>query len=95
MLHSWGLAPVTSLPIAMEWGYRGSMSNPQAAENLLAVIRGLPAADRVWLLSQLEHDVELSTADLAQFAMYGGAFSDLADEPDLYSLSDGEPVLAG
>ena len=71
------------------------MSNPQAAENLLAVIRSLPAADRHWLLAQLEHDVELSAADLAQLATDGGAFADLADEPDLYSLSDGEPVLAG
>ena len=26
------------------------MTNPQLAENLLAVIRSLPAADRQWLL---------------------------------------------
>ena len=33
--------------------------------------------------------------DLAHLAMEAGAFADLEDEPDLYSLSDGEPVLAG
>jgi hypothetical protein len=71
------------------------MSNPQAAENLLAVIRGLPAADRHWLLAQLEHDAELSAADLVQLTTDGGSFADLADEPDIYCLSDGEPVLAG
>lgn len=43
----------------------------------------------------MESDRQFSTADLVQFAMDGGAFADLADEPDLYSLSDGEPVLAG
>lgn len=71
------------------------MGNPPTAENLLALIRSLPVADRHWLLAQLEKDAELSPADLAQLAMEAGAFADLEHEPDLYSLSDGEPVLAG
>jgi len=33
-----------------------------------------------------------SSAELAQLAQEGGAFDWLADEPDLYSLTDGEPV---
>ncbi|WP_255014650.1 hypothetical protein [Cyanobium sp. BA20m-p-22] len=43
----------------------------------------------------MEQDAELTSADLAQLAIEAGAFADLEDEPDLYSLSDGEPVLVG
>jgi hypothetical protein len=72
------------------------MTNPQLAENLLAVIRSLPAADRQWLLLQLEQENgDMNANTLAQMAMAGGAFSDLAAEPDLYSFSDGEAVSAG
>ena len=72
------------------------MINPQLTENLLAVIRSLPADDRRWLLSQLEQDsTDLSNAALAELAMAGGAFDDLAAEPDLYSFSDGEAIGVG
>ncbi len=55
------------------------MTNPQLAENLLAVIRSLPAADRQWLLLQLEQDNgDMNANTLAQMAMAGGAFDDLA-----------------
>ena len=53
------------------------MTNPQLTENLLAVIRSLPADDRRWLLRQLEQD------------------NDLAAEPELYSFSDGDAIVAG
>jgi hypothetical protein len=69
------------------------MNNPQLTENLLAVIRSLPADDRRWLLSQLEQDgSDLSNGSLAELAMTGGALADLAAEPDLYSFSDGEAI---
>ena len=72
------------------------MTNPQLTENLLAVIRSLPADDRRWLLRQLEQDSsDLSHGALAELAMDGGAFDDLAAEPDLYSFSDGEAIGAG
>ncbi|MEA5400250.1 hypothetical protein VB734_09385 [Synechococcus sp. BA-124 BA4] len=72
------------------------MTNPQLTENLLAVIRSLPADDRRWLLRQLEQDSsDLSHGALAEMAMVGGAFDDLAAEPDLYSFSDGEAIGAG
>ena len=35
---------------------------------------------------------ELDSQELAEIAADGGAFEWLADEPDLYSLDDGEPV---
>ena len=72
------------------------MTNPQLTENLLAVIRSLPADDRHWLLRQLEQDnSDLSNGALAEMAMAGGAFDDLAAEPDLDSFSDGEAIVAG
>ena len=72
------------------------MTNPQRTENLLAVIRSLPADDRRWLLRQLEQDSsDLSHGALAEVAMDGGSFDDLAAEPDLYSFSDGEAISAG
>ena len=65
------------------------MTNPQLTENL-------PADDRRWLLRQLEQDSsDLSHGALAEMAMAGGAFDDLAAEPDLYSFSDGEAIGVG
>ena len=72
------------------------MTNPQLTETLLAVIRSLPAEDRSWLLRPLEQDnSEINPCALAEMAMAGGAFDDLAAEPDLYSFSDGEAIVAG
>lgn len=66
------------------------MTNPQLTRSLLEVIRSLPDADRLWLLEQLGQDSgELSSDELAQMALTGQAFHDLAQEPDLYSFSDG------
>jgi hypothetical protein len=72
------------------------MTNPQLTRNLLEVIRSLPDADRRWLLEQLEQDCgEIGSDELAQIAQAGQAFDDLAQEPDLYSFNDGEPIAAG
>ena len=71
------------------------MTNPQLTRNLLEVIRSLPDADRRWLLEQLSQDsADLSDHELAVMALAGQAFDDLAEEPDLYSFSDGEPIVA-
>ena len=35
---------------------------------------------------------DVTSADLAKLAQHGGSFNWLADEPDLYTLDDGEPV---
>ena len=49
-----------------------------------------------WLLKPLEQDnSDLNNAALAEMAMAGGAFDDLAAEPDLDSCSDGEAIVAG
>ena len=71
------------------------MTNPQLTKNLLEVIRSLPEEDRRWLLEQLGGEAgDLSSQDLAALTQAGQAFEDLAQEPDLYSFSDGEPVVA-
>ncbi len=71
------------------------MTNPQLTRNLLEVIRSLPDVDRRWLLDQLGQDsAELSDPELAAMALAGQAFDDLAEEPDLYSFSNGEPIVA-
>ena len=59
------------------------------------MIRSLPDEDRRWLLKQLGGEtVDLSSQDLAELTQAGQAFDDLAQEADLYSFSDGEPVVA-
>jgi hypothetical protein len=71
------------------------MTNPQLTKNLLAVIRSLPDENRRWLLEQLGWETgDLSSQDLAALTQAGQAFDDLAQEADLYSFSDGEPVVA-
>ncbi|MFM7732673.1 MAG: hypothetical protein ACKO6F_04265 [Cyanobium sp.] len=71
------------------------MTNPQLTKNLLAVIRSLPDEDRRWLLQQLgQESADLRSQELAELALAGQAFDDLAEEPDLYSFSDGEPIVA-
>jgi hypothetical protein len=71
------------------------MTNPQLTKNLLEVIRSLPEKDRRWLLEQLGGEAgDLSSQDLASLTQAGQAFDDLAREHDLYSFSDGEPVVA-
>jgi hypothetical protein len=71
------------------------MTNPQLTKNLLEVIRSLADEDRRWLLEQLGGEAgDLSSQDLAELTQAGQAFDDLAQESDLYSFSDGEPVVA-
>jgi len=71
------------------------MTNPQLTKNLLEVIRSLPGEDRRWLLEQLgQGTADLSSQELAELSLAGQAFDDLAQEPDLYSFADDEPVVA-
>ena len=71
------------------------MTNPLLTKNLLEVIRSLPDEDRRWLLEQLGEGTDyLGSQDLAELTQAGQAFDDLAQEPDLYSFTEGEPVVA-
>jgi hypothetical protein len=71
------------------------MTNPQLTKTLLEVIRSLPDENRRWLLAQLgQGTADLSSQDLAELALKGQAFDDLTQEPDLYSFTDGDPIVA-
>jgi len=71
------------------------MTNHQLTKNLLEVIRSLPDEDRRCLLEQLGGEaVDLSSQDLIELTQAGQAFDDLAQEADLYSFTDGEPIVA-
>ncbi|MFM9102560.1 MAG: hypothetical protein ACKOPS_15025 [Cyanobium sp.] len=71
------------------------MTNPQLTKNLLEVIRSLPDEDRRWLLEQLGREAaDLSSHELAVLTQAGQTFDDLVQEPELYSFSNGEPVVA-
>jgi hypothetical protein len=71
------------------------MTNPQLTKNLLEVIWSLPDEDRRWLLEQLGGEaVDLSSQDLVELALVGQAFEDLAHEPELYSFTEGEAIVA-
>lgn len=80
----------------------------ELAEDQLRALRRYAAARRVpvsWLIRDyLEYlirggepvtsaaTVNPTPAEYAQVAEYGGAFDFLHDEPDLYTIDDGEPV---
>jgi hypothetical protein len=59
------------------------------------VIRSLPDEDRQWLLEQLGQDsADLNSQELVELALMDQAFDDLAQKADLYSFTDGEPIVA-
>ncbi|OYD94339.1 hypothetical protein CDG76_12945 [Nostoc sp. 'Peltigera membranacea cyanobiont' 210A] len=67
--------------------------NTKLVESLLQVILSLSDEERSLLEEKLFFDSsEPSTRDLMLFAQTGGAFNFLENEPDIYSLDDGEPI---
>lgn len=69
--------------------------NMQMIESIVQLVRSLPQAERNILNQRLIEEEEmpdLTTAELMQLAEKGGAFDFLHDEPDLYTIEDGEPI---
>lgn len=67
--------------------------NTKLVESLVQVILSLSAEERAFLEAKLFWDVsDPTTPKIMKLAQSGGAFDFLADEPDLYSLEDGEPI---
>jgi hypothetical protein len=67
--------------------------NLQLIESLIQAIRSLSPAEQIILDQKLYAQLpEPSTPELMHLAEQGGAFDFLHDEPDLYSLEDGEPI---
>lgn len=67
--------------------------NIQLVESIIQLIRSLPRAERALLEQRLSEELpELSTQELMQLCDRGGSFDFWHDEPDLYTLEDGEPI---
>jgi hypothetical protein len=67
--------------------------NSKLVESLVQIILSLSSEERSLLEEKLFLDsFPPATHDLMQLAESGGAFNFLYDEPDLYTLEDGEPI---
>ncbi|MEH2310547.1 MAG: hypothetical protein V7K35_03750 [Nostoc sp.] len=67
--------------------------NTKLVESLLQVILSLSNEERSLLEEKLFfNSSEPSTRDLMLLAQTEGAFNFLENEPDIYSLYDGEPI---
>ncbi|HEY9618949.1 MAG TPA: hypothetical protein V6C78_01195 [Crinalium sp.] len=67
--------------------------NIQLVESLIQVIRSLSATEQALLLDKLlGNSPDSSTLELMHLAQQGGSFDFWYEEPDLYTLDDGEPI---
>lgn len=67
--------------------------NTQLVESLIQVILSLSPEERKLLETKLFWDFsEPTTHEIMKLAQKGGAFDFLADEPDLYELTDGQSI---
>ena len=67
--------------------------NTKLVDSLVQMILSLSQEERTLLEKKLFFDEsEPSTKELMQLAQAGNSFDFLQDEPDIYSLKDGEPV---
>ena len=69
--------------------------NTQLIESVIQLIRSLSLEEQAIVEERLFFDFAYpSTPDLITLALQGGSFEFLNDEPDLYSLTDGELILS-
>ncbi len=67
--------------------------NTQLIDSLVQIIRSLSTAEQSVLEEKLFFDTAYpKTFELFTLALQGSSFDFLAEEPDLYSLADGEPI---
>jgi hypothetical protein len=70
--------------------------NLKMVESIIQLIRSLPIAEQQLLEQRLSGEPteypEVTTQEIMQIAQHGGAFDFLHDEPDIYTLEDGEPI---
>lgn len=68
--------------------------NTQLVESIIQLIRSLSPEEQAIVEEKLFFDVIYpSTPDIITLALRGGSFEFLNDEPEIYSLTDGEPIL--
>ncbi|MGA9381129.1 MAG: hypothetical protein WBV73_20395 [Phormidium sp.] len=67
--------------------------NTQLVESVVQVIMSLSQEERTLLEEKLFANLPYpANAELIQLAKSGGCFDFLNDEPDIYTLEDGEPI---
>ncbi|MGG6270608.1 hypothetical protein ACQ4M3_38340 [Leptolyngbya sp. AN03gr2] len=67
--------------------------NTQLVESLVQAVRALSAEERSLFDNKVYGEIPYpSTLELAHLSDRSGAFDFLKDEPDLYTLEDGEPI---
>jgi hypothetical protein len=67
--------------------------NTQLVESLVQAVRALSAEERSLFDNQIYGEIPYpSTLELAHLSDRSNAFDFLKDEPDLYTLEDGEPI---
>lgn len=67
--------------------------NQPLVDSLLQVIQALSPQEQAALAEKLGAMVQAPTPqELTQLVQAGGSFEFLQDEPDLYTLEDGEPL---
>lgn len=67
--------------------------NTKLVDSLVRAIKSLSIEERTLLETRLFFDDgEFPTSELIQTAQVGNSFDFLSEEPDLYSLADGEPI---
>jgi len=67
--------------------------NTQLIESLVQLIHSLSPAEQALLQSKLISDIPYpSNNEITQLVENGGTLDFLHDEPDIYTIADGEPV---
>ena len=67
--------------------------NTKLIESLVQIIQSLSEEERLLLDKKLVEDIPYPSAkELENLAQTGGVFDFLHDEPDIYTLEDGEPI---
>jgi hypothetical protein len=70
-----------------------STTNTQLVDSLIQVILALSSNEQALLFDRLLGEVPYpSTTELIHLAEKGGSFDFWQDEPELYTLNDGEPI---
>jgi hypothetical protein len=68
--------------------------NAKLVDSIIQIVLSLTKEEQELFTSKLSYLLsEPSSQDLIQLAEQGDSFNFLNDEPDLYSLTDGESVL--
>ncbi len=67
--------------------------NTKLIESLVQIIQALSEEEQLLIKAKLFNHIPYpSTVEITQLAQNGGVFQFLQDEPDIYTLEDGEPI---